>query len=215
MSSTEKLVPVPAALPAMWRALKRGYDAWPVLLAVSFGLALLAALPDAVLTSTWRPGVEREAEEKGAAANRLARHLFDTATTAPPGKEVRVTRIGPRLVRERRAAWERWFGPIAAARRGSALWYALGWMIFGSSYVGAIVFVSTALGATPGGVLLVLYQGARLSAYVGATVDEIGFLRGIWLDGSKRMAWLEDYAASLVQDADAPAPERLTSGVRV
>ncbi len=348
MSSTEKLVPVPAALPAMWRALKRGYDAEPLLLAVSFGLALLAALPDAllalwmklladgmlggrrelvltaslglgasaaatwflaltsmrtqrrfrdrvtialeshvarlqatvasidhherpeyldrlavlrnqvfvldhmymslfttcgwvlrlgvavallmsvhpalallvvfalptVLTSTWRPGVEREAEEKGAAANRLARHLFDTATTAPPGKEVRVTRIGPRLVRERRAAWERWFGPIAAARRGSALWYALGWMIFGSSYVGAIVFVSSVLGATPGSVLLVLYQGARLSAYIGATVGEIGFLRGIWLDGSKRMAWLEDYAASLVQDADAPAPERLTSGVR-
>ncbi len=115
---------------------------------------------------------------------------------------------------ERRAAWERWFGPIAAARRGSALWYALGWLIFGSSYVGAIVFVSSVLGATPGSVLLVLYQGARLSAYIGATVGEIGFLRGIWLDGSKRMAWLEDYAASLVQDADAPAPERLTSGVR-
>src|SRR5437870_5818846 len=80
-------------------------------------LALLAvfALPT-VLTSTWRPGVERAAEERGASANRLARHLFNTATTAPPGKEVRVTRIGARLVAQRRAAWERWYGPVARAR---------------------------------------------------------------------------------------------------
>src|SRR5436305_2869574 len=247
MSSTDDL---PPALPAMWRALKRGYQAEPLLLAVAFGLSLLAALPDAlialwlklladgvlgrngrlvmgaavglgvsaaatwflrvisdrtqrrfrdrvtialeshvawlqasvatvehherpvyldrlamlrnqvfvldhmymslfttcgwvlrlgvtvallvsihpalallaafalptVLTSTWRPGVERAAEERGVSANRLARHLFDTATTAPPGKEVRVTRIGARLVSERRAAWERWYGPVAAAR---------------------------------------------------------------------------------------------------
>ena len=40
--------------------------------------------------------------------------------------------------------------------------------------------------------------GARLSAYIGATVGEIGFLRGFWMDGSRRLAWLEDYAASLV-----------------
>ena len=40
---------LPPALPAMWRALKRGYQAEPLLLSVSFGLSLLAALPDALL----------------------------------------------------------------------------------------------------------------------------------------------------------------------
>jgi ATP-binding cassette subfamily B protein len=45
-------------------------------------------------------------------------------------------------------------------------------------------------------------------------VGEIGFLRGIWLDGSRRMAWLEDYAASLVEGADAPVPARLSRGIR-
>src|SRR6185295_10294895 len=44
-----------------------------------FGLALFALPP--VLTSTWRPGVERSAEERGAQADRLAKHLFTTATT--------------------------------------------------------------------------------------------------------------------------------------
>src|ERR1700694_2651744 len=78
-------------------------------------LALLAAfaLPT-VLTSAWRPAVERMAQERGAQSNRLARHLFALATTAPPGKEVRVTGIAERLVTDRRAAWERWYGPASA-----------------------------------------------------------------------------------------------------
>src|SRR5207245_2221083 len=158
-------------------------------------LVLLAvfALP-AVLASTWRPAVERLARERGAQANRLARHLFTIATTAPPGKEVRVTGIGERLITDRRAAWERWYGPVAAARWGTAAWNTLAWAVFGGAYVGAVVFVASGLGAPPADVLLVLAAGSRLSAYIGATVGEIGFLRGFWMDGSRRLAWLEDYA---------------------
>jgi ATP-binding cassette, subfamily B, bacterial len=179
-------------------------------------LALLAvfALPT-VLTSTWRPGVERAVEERGASANRLARHLFTTATTASPGKEVRVTRIGARLVRQRREAWERWYRPVAGARWSTALWHSLAWAVFGGAYVAAVVSVSSRASVTPGQVLLVLAAGARLSAYVGATVGEIGFLRGFWLEGSRRLAWLEDYAASLVEHDDLPAPNRLVHGIRV
>src|SRR6202035_315815 len=118
-------------------------------------LLVMFAIPT-VLTSTWRPEVERSAQERGAQTNRLARHLFTIATTAAPGKEVRVTGIGERLIKERRAAWERWYGPVAAARWGSAMWHMLGWAIFGAAYVGAIVFVSSRPGATPGQVLLVL-----------------------------------------------------------
>ena len=348
MSSTDGAPPMPGALSAMWRALKRGYQAEPMLLSAAFGLSLLAALPDAllalwlklladgviggrrglaiaaavglgvsaaatwflrvisdrtqrrfrdrltialeshvawllasvagiehherpeyldrlavlrtqvfvldhmywslfttcgwllrlgvtlvllvsihpalallavfalptVLSSAWRPGVERAAEERGGSANRLARHLFEVATTASPGKELRVTRIGARLVRERREAWERWYGPVAAARRTSAAWHALAWAIFAAGFVGAVVFVSEVISAGPGALLLVLAAGSRLSAYVGATVGEIGFLRGIWLDGSRRLAWLEDYAASQARDADAPVPDRLREGIR-
>jgi ATP-binding cassette, subfamily B, bacterial len=187
-----------------------------LLMSIHPALALLAvfALPT-VLTSTWRPGVERATEERGAAANRLARHLFTTATTAPPGKEVRVTRIGDRLIQQRREAWERWYGPVAAARWGTALWHSAAWAIFGAAYMSAVVFVSSRASATPGQVLLVLAAGARLSAYIGATVGEIGFLRGFWLDGSRRLAWLEDYAALLVERADAPAPDQLVQGIRL
>src|SRR5213079_1170054 len=169
-----------------------------LLVSIHPALALLAAsaLPT-VLTSTWRPGVERATEERGTSANRLARHLFDVATTAPAGKEVRVTRIGARLVAGRSAAW-----------------HALAWALFGAAYVGAVVFVASVLAASPGDVLLVLAAGSRLSAYIGGTVGEIGFLRGIWLEGSRRLAWLEDYAASQSHGADAPVPAQLGEGIR-
>jgi len=179
-------------------------------------LMLLAvfAVPT-VLTSTWRPAVERYAQESGAQSNRLARHLFTIATTAPPGKEVRVTGIGERLITDRRWAWECWYRPVAAARWGSARWHALAWAIFGLAYVGAIVFVSSGLGAPASAVLLLLAAGARLSAYIGATVGEIGFLRGFWMDGSRRLAWLEDYAASVAASGDLPVPVALQRGLRL
>jgi len=187
-----------------------------LLMSIHAALAALAlfALPT-VYTSSWRPGIERAAEERRASSARLAQHLFRTATTAPPGKEVRVTGIGARLVGDRRLAWEWWYGPVAGARWSSARWHALAWTIFGAGYVGAIVFVSAGLHASPGDVLLVLAAGGRLSAYIGATVGEIGFLRGIWLDGSRRLAWLEDYAASVVAAADQPAPSQLRAGIRL
>ncbi len=177
-------------------------------------LALLAlfALPT-VLSSTWRPAVERAAFEKSASHERLGRHLFTVATTALPGKEVRVTGIGPRLAVDRRAAWERWYGPVGAARRASAVWHTLAWAVFGSAYVGGVVFVTSGLHRPAQDVLLVLAAGSRLSSYIGATVGEVGFLRGIWMDGSRRLAWLEDYVASLKADADQPVPMRLTDGI--
>ncbi|HEX3127889.1 MAG TPA: ABC transporter ATP-binding protein, partial [Thermoanaerobaculia bacterium] len=131
-----------------------------LLVSIHPALALLAvfALP-AVLTSAWRPAVERSAYERGAQAGRLARHLFTLATTAAPGKEVRVTGIGGRLAGERREAWERWHGPIASARWGSAAWHTLAWAVFGGAWVGAVVFVASGLRAAAGDVLLVLAAG--------------------------------------------------------
>jgi ATP-binding cassette, subfamily B, bacterial len=197
---------------------------WILRLAVTIGLLasihpalmllIVFALPT-VVTSSWRPTVERAAEEHGAQPSRLARHLFTIATAAAPGKDVRVTGIGNRLMNDRRRSWERWYSLVSTARIGSAIWHTLAWTVFGLAFVGAIVFVSAGIHASPGSVLLVLAAGSRLSMYISATVGEVGFLRGFWMDGSRRLAWLEDYAASFVASADLTVPTRLTQGIRL
>jgi ATP-binding cassette subfamily B protein len=198
--------------------------AWILRLGVTVGLLVsihpamaalaLFALPT-VATSSWRPGVERRVDERSSPAIRLAMHLFTSATTASSAKELRLAGIADRWVERRREAWEGWYAPVAATRWASAAWHCLAWAIFGAAYVVAIVLVATRPGFGAGDLLLALAAGARLSAYIGATVGEIGFLRGFWLEGSRRLAWLEDYAASVATGADQPAPARLVEGIRL
>jgi ATP-binding cassette subfamily B protein len=175
-------------------------------------LLMLFTLP-AFWVSTWRPAVERRLEESVIANTRLARHLFVLGTTAPPAKEVRVTNTGDWLVAERRAAWDRWFGPVSKARWTTALWHTLAWGVFAAAYVASVVYVASGLDRGVGDVVLVLAAGTRLARYVGATAGELGFLRGFWLDSSRRLTWLEDYAAGIDAGASAGAPERLVDGI--
>lgn len=176
-------------------------------------LAVVAVPP--VVSSVMRPAAERAAEEAGAVHRRLARHLYVTATSAGPGKDVRITGVGPRLIVDRRAAWDRSYRLISAARRTSAAWHSVAWGIFGAGFVAAVIAVVHLQHASPGQVLLIVTAGVRLSGYIGATVGEVGFLRGIWMDGARRLVWLEDYARSLTSAADLPAPAALGQGIRL
>lgn len=197
--------------------------AW--LMRLAFTLALLAwvnpalvllavfAVPSA-LAAFWRPDVENKTYERGAPDQRLGVHFFDLATTAAPGKEVRVLGIGEQLAVDRRAAWERWYRPMARARWGTAMWNAASWAIFGCAYVGAVAFVVWGMAATTAQILLVLAAGASLAAYIRAAVGEIGFLRGFWADGSRRLAWLEDYAEKEAAPGELPSPSVLREGIR-
>jgi ATP-binding cassette subfamily B protein len=173
---------------------------------------MMFALP-AFWVSTWRPAVERRVEESVIAHNRLARHLFVLGTTAPPAKEVRVTNTGDWLIKERRAAWERYYRPVSKVRWVTAAWHTAAWAMFAGAYVAAIVYVAAVLDRGVGDVVLVVAAGARLAHYVGATAAELGFLRGFWLDSSRRLTWLEDYAAGIDASATASAPDRLVDGI--
>jgi ATP-binding cassette, subfamily B, bacterial len=195
---------------------------WLVRLTIT--LALLASIHPALLllavfavptvvSSARRPAAERRVEERCAPHGRLAEHFFRLATGPEAGKEVRVTGIAPELAARRRQEWQRWFFPIARARWLTAASLSSAWAVFALAYVGAVVFVAAGLRAPVGSVLLILAAGAQLSAYVGATIGEIGFLRGIWMDGARRLAWLEDYARSFSANADVEVPSRLTRGI--
>jgi ATP-binding cassette subfamily B protein len=176
-------------------------------------LALVVFAAPTVVVSSWRSGAQRAVEERAEPDQRLARHLFVLATTASPGKEVRLTGIGAKLAVDRRRAWEAWYRPVAAARWQTARWQAAAWALFGAAYVGAVVFVARGLGASAGDVLLVVAAGSRLSQYVGMTAGEADFLR-MWLDASRRLGWLERYSARHRDRADATVPSRLERGIR-
>ncbi|MGI9051659.1 MAG: ABC transporter ATP-binding protein [Ilumatobacteraceae bacterium] len=176
-------------------------------------LLLLAGLP-AITISLWRPGVERSVQEAMASHDRLARHLFTLATTAAPAKEVRILGIQEQLRSRRRAARARWYRPVAMARWSSGVWQTAAWALFGLAYVAGIAWVADGLDRSVGDVVLVLVAGQRLSQYLAQSIGELGFLRGIWLDASLRLTWLEDYAAARSADGTAAPPDRLTDGIR-
>jgi ATP-binding cassette subfamily B protein len=178
------------------------------------GLLVLFAIPT-VVVSHWRAAVEKAVEERGAQGRRRARHLFVLGSTPGPGKEVRVAGTARRIRAEWRQSWEASYLPMARARWVSAWSQAAAWAFFGAAFVAAVG--SVALGPRPAAasVALVLAAASRLSQYVGHTVSETHFLRSIWLDASRRMAWLEDYAAALESKADLAAPDGLRRGIRL
>ena len=180
----------------------------------ALGLLVLFAVPT-VVAATWRPGIEQAVRRRVAQHERRARHLFVLGTTAPPGKELRVTGNGAALAERRRAEWQTLYRPMARAKWGTALWSSLAWAVFGLGYVGAVVFTATVIDASAGDVVLVLVVGSQLSQFVGAAVGELGFLRTIWLDISRRLIWLEDYAAAVDARSDGTPPTRLATGIHL
>ena len=146
-----------------------------------------------------RPGARSWSAPPRSAARRPTASPGTCSRCPPPPRRARncgCSASARTLAGRRRAAWERWYGPVAAARAPAPPpGTRRGWAVFALAYVGAIALVATGPHASPAAAILVLTAGARLSSYVGATVSEIGFLRGIWMDGSRRLAWLEDYAA--------------------
>ncbi len=198
------------------------FAGWLVRLGLT--LALLATIHPALVllglfgvpmaaTASWRPGVERRVQEAVAPNDRLARHLFVMGTTAAPAKEVRLNGLGPDLIDRRAQAWRRWYGPTSRAQFVTAAWSAGAWTMFGLAYVAAIVFVATRADASAASVVLILAAGARLSGYLGAAVGELGYLRGFWIDSSRKLAWLERLAAAADQSGNTEVPERLTEGL--
>ena len=166
-----------------------GISPWLILLVVF-------AVPP-VLSSAWRPAVERAVEERYARHSRLAEHLVRPrhqrrGRQGGPGDRNRARSSGRAGAPSGTAGSPRWPAPAGSAPAHTPV----AWAIFGAGYVAAVVYVAVGLAAGPAAVLLILAAGARLSAYVGATIGEIGFLRGIWMDGSRRLVWLENYAAA-------------------
>ena len=151
-------------------------------------LVLLAVFARPDRARPRRAPADRARRSRSAArrTNRLARHLFThrdhrrrRARRCASPASARALVDAP--ARRRGSAGTR---PIAAARWRTAAWHALAWAVFGAGFVGAVVFVAVGLDAHRRRGAAACSPPARGCRRTSArTVGEIGFLRGIWLDG--------------------------------
>lgn len=184
-----------------------------VLMTVSPWMVLLGlcAAPT-VVVSSWRSGAQRRAEEASAPDRRLARHLFTLGTTPGPAKELQVTGNASRILADWRSVWRRSYRYVAVSTWVSAWWLAAAWGLFAAAYSGAVAWTLYGLHASAGQVLLVVTAGARLGQYIALTASEADFVR-LWLDASRKLAWLEDWVAAHRGVGDRPAPHELRDGI--
>jgi ATP-binding cassette subfamily B protein len=181
------------------------------------GLLAVFAVPQ-ILASARAGAAENRAERAGAQDRRRARGWFVMGSTASPGREIRVAGMQQQVGQGYAACWERAYRPLARARWIGMLLPSLAWAVFGAAFIGSVAYVAQGSGSASsraGAAVLVLGAGSRLSLYIGQTVNEVHFFRTIWLDVSRKLTWLEDYAAAREVSADLPAPARIEQGIRL
>ena len=161
--------------------------------------------------------LQQQAAEVTAEPERLRRHLFDVATSATTGKEVRVFGLGSELLARH--------GAVAAAvahPRDGADWRAAGLqsldaLVSGAAYaaaIGLVLWQALRGAATPGDVVLAVGLAAGLNAIVFTAVAYgTSFLRVLRVAG--RYLWLVDYAESEQHRHREPAaiPDVIREGI--
>ncbi len=196
-----------------------------LLVSVFPGLLVLPlfALPSLVLTGRAQRFIQH-AEERTAADQRRALHLFDLATGPSPAKELRIFGLESTIAQRHRDLRRAVDRKIAKARTAAAVREAAGLLVFGAGYVlavGLAVREAAAGRATAGDLVLALTAAAGVRDQVGGLAWTVGSLAA----GKKavgRYLWLVDHAEVVRRDAQAPgsgppmlAPDRLADGIRL
>lgn len=180
-------------------------------------LLLLPAfgVPSVLLGARAQRTLDRVREEN-AEPIRRRRHLFELATQAGPGKELRVFGLADRILGMHADESERLVRLEATERLRSAWLRAAGWGVFSLGYVGAIAVVvwrASRGRASVGDVFLVVNLASQVNQFVGTTVVAVQ-----WMMRSLRTAdhylWLERYASDArAGGATGGAPDGLRDGI--
>ncbi|MET7641163.1 ABC transporter ATP-binding protein/permease [Streptomyces sp. NPDC005438] len=210
----------------MWNAVRACFTVLQLTLTlvilgtVSLWLLALLALAVAPLWCDRRGRtVENRAEVRTAGSFRLQRHLFDVATDAAAGKEIRTGQAGGQIARLQAEAMAEVTAGRYAARLRAAWLRALGWTVFVVGFVGLLGVVARQAetgAATTGDVVLVVTLTLTLQQTVQAAVGQLTSTMnaGMYLDP---YLWLRSYLAKTraTQTGDKAPPERLATGIHV
>ena len=183
----------------------------PVLLLLpAFGVPslLLEGKAERIRRKVWEETTERQ---------RTSSHLFQLATTAAPGKELRIFGVGDELRRRHRTVRLSFASEVNHVGRLTTAMSSAGWLIFAGGYIAALAFVASRVlagRATPGDVMLVISLGTQVNEQVGGLVGTTNWLLQT-LDVVRRWLWLSDYAQATRdrRPEPTPMPERLAGGI--
>ena len=162
-------------------------------------------------------GLIAKAETDTAEAFRLQQHLFELATTAGSGKEIRVAGAGPDLARRQARAWREALDGRFRARLRAAGWQITGWVAFTLAFLAGLALVvgQAADGrATAGDVVLTLTVAVSLREVVQTAVG-----RASQVGHEARLVqpylWLRDYVAAerAKRTGTRPSPAALREGI--
>jgi ATP-binding cassette subfamily B protein len=182
-------------------------------------LLLFPALSLAAMIVAKRAGdIEVKVQEETSAPERRRRHLFEVATLAESGKELRIfgsaaelarrhDETGQAVVEERNKG--QWRSARAATFEGllSAFGMAAG--------IGFVLYLAVRGQASAGDVVLLVGLVGLVAGNAGALAFQTVFLLRLGKLG-KRIAWLRAYAEKSGGPAEPAAiPERLDTGIRI
>ncbi|MEU5191605.1 ABC transporter ATP-binding protein [Streptomyces klenkii] len=148
---------------------------------------------------------------------RLQRHLFQLATRADSGKDIRVAGAGEEIARRQAAAWDEVTHLRYRARVRAAGWKFGGWAVFACGFVGALALVAyqAARGqGTPGDAAMAVTVASGLrqtvQQVVGRTASTLATRTAM-----ESYFWLREYAAAeMARTAGtALAPSRLDKDI--
>ena len=160
-----------------------------------------------------------QAETDTAEAFRLQRHLFNLATSADGGKEIRVAGAGEEIARRQAQAWDEAMRGRLRARVRAAGWNLAGWTLFTGGFTAALALVvyRAAHGhGTIGDIVLAITIAVSLRDSIQHTVfranDAMGTGRLM-----EPYLWLRDYLATerarSAGGGNQPTPDRLSDGI--
>ncbi|WHT16357.1 ABC transporter ATP-binding protein [Crossiella sp. CA-258035] len=209
----------------MWNAVRACFTIVQLILTlvllgtVSAWLLVLLVLAMAPL---WCDGLAREreadAEIDTAESFRLQQQLFDIATDAAAGKEIRTGQAGPSVGRFQAAAMAEVTRGRYRARVSAAWLRALGWTVFVTGFIVLLWLVArqAATGAaTPGDVVLVVTLTLTLQQTVQTAVGQLTTTMSVGIYVEPYL-WLRAYLAdeANARRGDRQPPAKLESGIR-
>lgn len=194
-----------------------------LLTSVHPALLLLPACGAAfLLTGRIGQRLRQRAREATAERARAAEHLFDLATSADAGKELRIFGLEDELVERHLPLWAAIDRERTRAGLLGAPLDAAAWLVFALGYAGAVAFalrLAVDGAATVGDVLLTFGLAGQVHGYVGNFTYLFGWLLSA-LRAVRRLLWLEGYAAAddpatghALSDGEHNVPAALTRGI--